>query len=438
LKYLNRKSNKKYPLWLNVLALIVLVVVFYWGNLSEEKTEHKRLAFVVGNGQYTQDFLLLDNPENDARAMHKRLTALGFESQLVLNTDKQGFNSSLSDFIQKARKYERLGSKVVTLFYYAGHGIQFDHVNYLVPVDSELMTSESISANSLQKGFISLKHMTDKIATLEAALNLVILDACRDLPIEELQGQIGGWADIVQQNFFVAFGTAPGEKAQDGTGENHGVFTQAILNQMNIPGLSLPQFFQEVRKEVMLKTNYAQIPQESNQSTLDLVLNKQAQFQGQHTTFIAGLVVLLIWWGLGQLLTQRQDIQKVSSQGASRTNRRFMVQDIKYNRVVGHISKDRVNMGRGLSNDICLHDEQQQISRMHCQIIKDTQSDNFWLQETQSSTNGTYLQLFGKMKKLKVGKKYPLQIGQVFYLVAEKGDLGARPFNVVEDNGEGA
>ena len=437
IKNLIQNNLYRYPLWLHGIGLAALILLYVLAYLELDGPKFKKLALVVGNQDYHQTEMDLDNPENDAKAMHASLSTLGFESQLLLNSSKASFNQSLSSFLQRARAFKRQGDKVVTLVYYAGHGIQFDHVNYLVPVDSNLMSTPVISSELLQQELISLKLATDKLATLEAELNVLILDACRDLPIEELKGQIGGWADIVQQNFFVAFGTAPGERALDGTGANHGVFTQAILNHLQTPGLALSQLFQLVRKEVMSSTDMVQIPQDSNQSTVELIINSQSWWKHAPHQLWLTFAILFVWLGAGQLIVQRNKNwqQKINVNNHSEPH--FVLKDLKTQKVVSRFSEGVLNLGRGKTNEACIEDTQQQVSRIHCQILTNNEQSNFWLQEIQASTNGTYLEMFGKSKKLKAGKKYPLQLGQVFYLVAEKDQLGARPFTIALEKGDG-
>ena len=382
-----------------------------------------KMALVIGNQDYLEPSLRLDNPVNDATAIHARLTELDFQTQLVINASKAEMQQALSQFIVQAREAKRQGQELVLLLYYAGHGIQFERVNYLVPIDSQLANMPLVDEAKLRGDLYSLKQATDHIATLQANLNIVVLDACRDLPISELNNAIGGWADVVQKDFFVAFGTAPGAKAFDGTGRPHGIYTEALLTQLDEPGLALAPLFQRVRKQVMADSDGGQIPQESNQARVDLVLNQKRWWQQTYVwLLLSGLGVVLVLMGLSFTYYARLVATKV--------NVKYGVKDLKLNKLVGQVSHQTCSLGRAKGNLLCVEDPDCYVSRIHCHLKQVVGRGEFIIQEA-ASANGTYMERSGKMVRLKSGKAYRLRLGQVFYLVADKSQLQSRPFSLV-------
>jgi len=418
--------------WAWLLVGVVACLILAMSFIEYEDRQHRvKLALVIGNQNYLQQHLVLENPINDATAVDKKLRQLGFSTQLVVDLTKNEFHLAIKQFMQRARKLERQGKELITLVYYAGHGIQFDRVNYLVPVDNQLMSMPTIDETNLESQLFSLKLATDHLATLNAELNIVILDACRDLPIAELNGKIGGWADVVQKDFFVAFGTAPGAKALDGGNRQHGLFTQALLEQLEQPGLSLSQLFQGVRKRVMAASNNAQIPQESNQARIDLILHPESWWHGTRPFVI--VIAALASLGLGSILLSARISGDKRQTGGSR---RYLVKDLKLNKVIGEVGEDFASMGRADGVALRVEDPDCFVSRVHCQLRRKKGKERFGLRESTSS-NGTYLDWRGKIRKLKPGKEYELKLGQIFYLVAEKSQAQARPFSLISENSAG-
>jgi uncharacterized caspase-like protein len=250
--------------WLSVLvALMVGSAVF-----RTEAAEQKRVALVIGNGAY-QHAPTLTNPVNDAHDVAVLLRTLDFEVIEAVDLDRSQFIKAVGSFLEKA------AAAPASLFYYGGHGVQFNEDNYLIAIDAKLENIYSLKTEAF-----SLKEI---LAELEAvsSVNLVFLDACRDNPLaESLSRSIktrGGISPIGRglarvapngANTFIAFAASPGEVALDGSGRNS-PFTQAFLKNVQAGNDDLMLLFKGVIRDVMGATDGQQRPQMVSGMTID-------------------------------------------------------------------------------------------------------------------------------------------------------------------------
>ena len=216
----------------------------------------ERVALVVGNAAYEQEIAELKNPGNDAAAMAAALRRLGFEVIEGRDLDEDAFYDKITAFDIAAR------SAKVALFFYAGHGLQVDGRNYLAPVDLRLETKQD-----LKRGAIELATVLE---VMRSETNLVILDACRNNPLAaELARTLGlsraavasrGLARVDSASgTLIAYATEPGAVAADGTGD-HSPYTEAFLEHLETPGLSVQDLFTEVTASVLKRTGERQKP----------------------------------------------------------------------------------------------------------------------------------------------------------------------------------
>ncbi len=216
----------------------------------------KRVALVVGIGQYTAA-TSLPNPPNDARAVHQALTALGFESDLVVDSDRAGLERAIRRFST------RLEDAAVALFFYAGHGLQVGAKNYLLPTDVSLKHERDLRFEA-----IDLELVLDQMESARR-INLVFLDACRDNPLARSLARnmgtrsaaVGTGLAAVQtgSGTLIAYATQPGNVAEDGVSRNS-PFTAALLEHIKTPGVEVRQMLTRVRASVRQTTNGRQIP----------------------------------------------------------------------------------------------------------------------------------------------------------------------------------
>lgn|GEM_PF-2232454 len=213
----------------------------------------KRIALVIGNGAYTKA-PPLKNPPNDARDMAATLRTLGFDVTSGINVNQRDMKRLIREFGQKLKAG---GSG---LFYYAGHGVQSKGRNYLVPVDADIQSEAEVEDSGVDASLV-LNYMDDA----QNGLNIVILDACRNNPfLRSFRSATDGLAQVdAPTGTLIAYATAPGRVASDGTGQN-GLYTSELLKQMRVPGLSATEMFMRVRAEVMKQTGNKQVPWEAS------------------------------------------------------------------------------------------------------------------------------------------------------------------------------
>jgi len=211
-----------------------------------------RYALVIGNSAYSSQ--PLKNPANDARDVARALTALGFDVQLKTDAKLRDIEDAIRDF---GLKLKRGG---VGLFYYAGHGVQVQGVNYLVPIGARLSSESDVKYECVDAG-----RVLGKMEDAGNELNLVILDACRNNPFSRsFRSAEPGLARMdAPTGSLVAYATAPNSVASDGGGKN-GLFTKYLLQNIGTPGITIEEMFKRVRIGVMNETGKKQVPWESS------------------------------------------------------------------------------------------------------------------------------------------------------------------------------
>jgi uncharacterized caspase-like protein len=212
----------------------------------------ERIALVIGNAAYRVD--ALDNPVNDARLVAQSLQQAGFEVSLRENLDRLALISALREF------GNRLGENTIAVLYYAGHGLQLRDHNYMIPVDAEIHSEDEIPIAGLDLGFI-----LGRMSTARSRINIVILDACRNNPFVGRSGtRAQGLAQMdAPVGTLLAYATAPGKLAADGSGGN-GLYAAQLAKHMLTPGLPVEHVFKRVREAVVRETHQQQVPWESS------------------------------------------------------------------------------------------------------------------------------------------------------------------------------
>ena len=238
------------------LFFIIFLICSYSINSQEEK----RLALVIGNANYEKGPLL--NPVNDARLIASTLDSLDFDVILKENlATKRDLTAAIREFGDKRSEYD------VAFVYYAGHGVQVNDENFLLPT-KEVFDKEFDIIDfgvSVQNIMRYLKAQTDQV-------NILILDACRDNPFESNWNatrslKSGGLAKIPPPTgSLIAFSTDSGQTAPDGDGKNS-VYTTSLSKNMRLKETSIDQVFRNVRSEVLNKTDGIQRPVEATQLT---------------------------------------------------------------------------------------------------------------------------------------------------------------------------
>lgn len=217
-------------------------------TLADLYKDEMRYALVIGNSNYSKSLGVLKNPVNDATDMAKELRACNFDVDLLINATYGQMRAAMLKFKEKMDGGDR--DKTVALFYFAGHGIQFEDENYLVPVDAIIEYQDDIARYCFPGERMVLANME----RANSRMNIVILDACRNNALPSLTRSAGGGQGLGEmrrgRGSFIAYATAPGSVASDGSGKN-GLYTQELLKAMDKPGLTLEQVFKEVRANVL-------------------------------------------------------------------------------------------------------------------------------------------------------------------------------------------
>ncbi len=214
----------------------------------------RQIALVIGNANYLYANTL-PNPVNDAKLLASVLQSDGFEVSSVLDADQRAMKRAFSDL---AARLQAAAPDAVALVYYAGHGVQYRGVNYLIPVDARLDTEAQLDIEAL-----SADTIMQAIGSAGSKLNIVILDACRNSPFRTFRAVTRGLAAIdAPQGTLVAFSTAPGQAARDGTAGANSPYSAALGEMLRQPGLRIEDAFKRVRQRVNQETNGEQTPWE--------------------------------------------------------------------------------------------------------------------------------------------------------------------------------
>ena len=238
------------------LRVVAMFLALIWlGVLAGSVQAAGRVALVIGNSAY-EHMTPLRNPSNDAGDMSRALADLGFEVIEGLDLDKRGFATKLREFARAARRAD------VSLFFYAGHGLQVDGDNYLVPIDARLKEEVDLRLEAFE--------LAAFMGQMRSRTNLVFLDACRDNPLADglkrsmgvsrsaaIQRGLGRVTDA--SGTLIAYATQPGNVADDGDGRNS-PFTGALLAHIATPGLSVNDLLATVTDVVMTATHDDQQP----------------------------------------------------------------------------------------------------------------------------------------------------------------------------------
>jgi Caspase domain len=250
---------------MRILFILLTCVLFCQNAMAAGK-----VALVIGNGNY-QNANKLPNPTNDATDMMAALQNLGFTVIGGTDLDYAGMGGKIGEFEDASREAD------VTLFFYAGHGMQVDGKNYLVPVNAKLDRASSLQFETIDAETV-LHSMTGPGKTA-----IALLDACRDNPLSRSFSRSLGKSrsTAVQQGLaapvftgggmLIGFATSPGDVAADGEGRNS-PFTKALLKNIATPGLEIQQLMTRVKAEVYETTKESQEPWHNSSLRTELYL----------------------------------------------------------------------------------------------------------------------------------------------------------------------
>jgi uncharacterized caspase-like protein len=249
------------------LLALSLYLMFAPAGAFEEGAA--RYALVIGNQRYQVS--PLRNSINDAETIAASLEKLGFEVRIARNVEKAELRDEIKAFYIDI---ERRGARnSIAVVYYAGHAIQINHRNYLVPIGIQLGDVKSFLA-----GLFDINQLFAEIPKAMRIQNIIILDACRNNPFGDIDGAdntlsiADGLAPLrAPPGTLIAYATEPGSVASDGSGKN-GVYTKHLLRHLEKQTV-VEELFKKVRKGVAKETRNRQIPWEHSSLLEQVYLN---------------------------------------------------------------------------------------------------------------------------------------------------------------------
>ncbi len=238
---------------INALRLFALALLALVVPAIAQAPIDIRIALVIGNSAYPSSPLV--NPANDALAMGEALRKLGFQVETVLDADNALLKQSVSELIAKLK-----GRNGMAVLYYAGHGVQINYDNYLIPIDAKIRLESDIASQS-----INANELLASLTTSSHRLSVMILDACRDNPFKDKASFAGLSPRDAPAGALIAYATEPGNVAQDGDEKSkNGLYTQYLLKELNRPETSINEVFKRVRFAVRRASQGQQIPAYTN------------------------------------------------------------------------------------------------------------------------------------------------------------------------------
>ena len=211
----------------------------------------RRVALVIGNNDY-QNIVKLEKAVNDANSVSAELRKVGFEVQTLNNAGQKKMNLAINEFVQK------VSGGGVGVFFFAGHGLQINNQNFLVPVDMD----QPRESDDVADQAISVPVLQDKLAVAKAKYTLLVLDACRNNPLPKKAGRsIGSTRGLAMTNSpsgqTVLYSAGANQEALDSLGTNdnnpNGLFTREFLPMISQPGVSSTDALKRTRSMVIQK-----------------------------------------------------------------------------------------------------------------------------------------------------------------------------------------
>ena len=251
-RILNSRRNLQ-----RLLQLLIPVAALLYQPSSYAYDESlPRYALVIGNSNY--DFAPLKNPVNDARDVAKNLQKLRYKTTLATDLNPEQFRQTVAEFYRSI-----VEDNAVSVFYYAGHGIQLQNTNYLIPVDVPIQSPKELIDSAY-----SINNLITELEQSLSDQNIIILDACRNNPFRKTATvtaqlrEIQAGLALVEPppSTLIAYATEPGNVAEDGRGRN-GTYTRALLRHFT-RSETAEELFKKVRKDVLQATNNRQTPWE--------------------------------------------------------------------------------------------------------------------------------------------------------------------------------
>jgi uncharacterized caspase-like protein len=246
-------------------CLLAAVGDALWSGPSPAAQLHdeKRVALIIGNSDYRSS--PLRNPVNDAVDLGRVLKTLGFDTDIQTNADKRNMIGAIDRFDRQLQDAD------VGLFFYAGHGMQVSGNNYLIPISARISNETDIELEG-----IDIRRVMGRMDRAGTNVNIVFLDACRDNPFHRrFRSTSRGFTQMdAAKGTFIAYSTAPGQLADDGTDRNS-PFTAHLLAHLSTPDIPIEKLLKLVRLGVIQETAGQQMPWQTSSLIGDFYFNRQ-------------------------------------------------------------------------------------------------------------------------------------------------------------------
>ncbi len=221
----------------------------------------ERVALIIGNGDY-ETISSLPNPTNDAEVLAKTLGELGFKMTRINDASLEKMNEAIKRF---GEDLQEAGPGSMGFFFYAGHAVQLQGANYLIPIDAHIGDEKDLENES-----VHLEEVAQQMIKAEVSVSFMVIDACRNNPFNSELTLSDGLAQVrAPWRSIVAYSTEPGGVALDGNGLNS-PYTAALIEEIVEPGIPVEQMFKRVRRRLLKETMSQQISWESSSLTEDI------------------------------------------------------------------------------------------------------------------------------------------------------------------------
>ena len=242
-------------------SLLVLIAATSLLGIFPARAE-SRLALVIGQSAY-RSVPALPNPANDARAIAQALTDDGFEVTSASDLSEHQMREQIAEF---AARLASKGPDTVALVFYAGHGVQVDGENYLMPIDVEPRRESDVPIQAIR-----LNDLLNALTSSPNKMRILLLDACRNDPFASINHTAGHGLALVDSKIgvlgtFISFSTSPGAEAEDGDGD-HSPYAAALLAAVKEQGTTIEDAFKHLRVAVNKQTGGRQTPWDSSSLT---------------------------------------------------------------------------------------------------------------------------------------------------------------------------
>ena len=235
---------------------------------NPDASSAKRIALVIGNSNYNDPVGHLKSPVNDAFAIAEELKKLNFSTVVKMNLTSAEIKKTIREFHSQLKQSNP--SNTIGLFYYAGHGLQVDGTNYIIPIDAVIKLPKDV-----ERTCVPVDAALDAMQYANVTMSIMILDACRNNPFHGTEQSIA--KGLAPPNpavgAFIAYATAPGSVVSD-PDATHGLYTQEIIKVLRVPGLSVERVFKKVRENVLGLSNGEQHTWDKSNLVSEFYFNK--------------------------------------------------------------------------------------------------------------------------------------------------------------------